>query len=360
MTQRQRSARRPFRTLAFVTLLGSCSHGEPFTAPDGSVDGPLVPGNPLRLTYSDGGALEPIWTPDGASVVYSYVRFGGGPLVDDERCLGVLTAGGGTLTREICSRSLFATQDEDAFGLPALSADGRLALHHRGQPAVPSTATDAILATTLDEPSAYSVVRSFPFQGDVFYIEPTSLRWLGESRLAFVGIAQEQIPPPCPECPPLLIDYGHSVLVADPAVPAVATEVPGTLDATSVSGGETADVIYFTLATDSRVFRMELSSGAVTTAHDFGPRRIARGVHFAGGRIVAVTEGRVLLHAGRPAPSRAPTSAAGCTSPSPGPGAVGPRRGRRRFMGVSRAPPFSPEREVRGWPEGAPLSGGKP
>ncbi|HEU5050998.1 MAG TPA: hypothetical protein VFU00_11770 [Gemmatimonadales bacterium] len=298
MTQRQRSARRPFHTLVLLALLGGCSHGEPFTAPDGSVDGPLVPGIPSRLTYSDAGATGPIWTPDGGSIVYSYVRYGGGFLVDDERCLGVLPAGGGTIGREICSRSVFATQSADAFDLPALSETGRLAFHHRGQPAVPTTAGDAILAATLDDPSTYTVVRSFPFQGDAFYIRPASLRWLGDSRLAFVGMAQEQIPPPCPECPPLLVEYAHQVLVADPAVPAVATAVPGTLYATSVSGGESADVIYFTLATDSRVFRLELGSGAVTTAHDFGPGVIARDVHFAAGRVVAVIEGRVLLHAG--------------------------------------------------------------
>ena len=283
-------------TLPTLLLLAACSHSEPFTAPDEPLDVPLSPGVPLRLTYADGDPTAPTWTHDGDSVLYSYTRRGGGFLVEEERCLAVLPVTGGTIGREICSRSVFATQSADVFDLPALSPGGQLAFLHDGQPAAGGTAAEALLAAPFATPSAYTVIRSFPFQGDVFYVGLAFPRWVDESRIVGIGIAEEQIPPVCDQCPPTLIRYGHSILIGDATAPGSMAPLAGSELATSVAPGETSDVIYYTLGNDSRIYRRSLSTGETTVAHDFGAPAIARDVHFAAGRLVAVVGGSVLLH----------------------------------------------------------------
>lgn len=279
-----------------LLLLAACGHSEPFDVPSDGLDGPLIPGNPVRLTYADLGATAPTWTPDGTSVVYSYVRRGGGPTVSSERCIGILPATGGTITREICSRSVFFTQAGDSFDWPAVSPDSQLAFHHVGQPAGASAAVDALLLAPLSDPTAIRPLRSFPFQGpDAFYVGLSSLRWLGASRLAFVGTAEE-IYEPCPPpgaCDPVLVPYGRNIMQIDPSAPGAVSVVPGTLFATSVSAGTSADEIYFTLAGDSRVLRELLSTGEIGVVHDFAPEGIARDVHYADGNLVVVVAGHV-------------------------------------------------------------------
>jgi hypothetical protein len=282
-------------TLPILLLLAACSHSEPFTAPDEPLDGPLSPAVPVRLTYADGGPTAPIWTQDGDSIVYSYRRRGGGFVVNEEGCLAILPAGGGTIRREICSRSVFPTQSADVFDLPALSAAGRLAFFHDGQPAAAGTGAEAILVAPFDTPSAYTMVRTFPFQADVFYVAPASLSWLDESRLVFVGIAEEQYTP-CDDCNPILVRYGRAILTADAATPGAVGVVPGTQFATSVTVGESSDIIYYTLTNDARIYRQVLSSGEITTVHDFGAPAIARDVSFTAGRLVVIADGSVPVY----------------------------------------------------------------
>src|SRR5437879_277497 len=66
--------------------------------------------------------------------------------------------------------------------------------------------------------------------------------------------------------------------------------IPGTRFASSVAAGESADIIYYTLGGDSRVYRRVLSSGSVSVAHDFGGG-IARDVQVVGSRLIAVVGG---------------------------------------------------------------------
>jgi hypothetical protein len=60
-----------------------------------------------------------------------------------------------------------------------------------------------------------------------------------------------------------------------------------------VSAGSGEDELYYTLGGDARIYRQELSSGAVSVVHDFGSAGIARDVHVVGNRLAAVVGGRV-------------------------------------------------------------------
>ena len=130
----------------------------------------------------------------------------------------------------------------------------------------------------------------------MFYVGLASPRWVDDTRIVGIGLAEEQIPPVCETCTPTLIRYGHSILIAVATTPGSMSPIPGTELATSVSAGETSDLIYYTLGNDSRIYRRSLSTGETVVVHDFGAPAIARDVHYAAGKLVAVVGGSVLLH----------------------------------------------------------------
>ena len=68
--------------------------------------------------------------------------------------------------------------------------------------------------------------------------------------------------------------------------------LPGSDQASSVAVAG-SDTVYYTTNGDSRVYRLVLSTEAITVVHDFGLAGIARDVQVAGGRLVAVVGGSV-------------------------------------------------------------------
>src|SRR5207249_1196068 len=102
------------------------------------------------------------------------------------------------------------------------------------------------------------------------------LRWLGSDVLVYLAQRVGYVAP-CRGCELDTVRTGVELATLDRSLPTPAPVVlPGTQNASSVAGGETADVIYYTLSGDSRVFRRVLSSGADSVVHDFGAVGIAR------------------------------------------------------------------------------------
>jgi hypothetical protein len=273
-----------------VLAIAACGHGEPFAAPDSDLDGPLAPGEPARLTYGD-GVGEPGWLPDGSSIIYGGPRLAGDRL---DRCLSVLPATGGTVRREICHPSIFDESVVDVFGSPDVSAGGLLAFHYVNAPGGGNPAFAGIFAAPLDAPVVTSAVRSVPFTGPdgLFYVGVSHPRWLGETGIVFVAYAQELVIP-CGGCDAQVYTHPRTLFRAAAAPGGALVPVPGGAFATSVSAGATADEIYFTLAADTRIYHLRLSTGEQTVVHDFAADGIARDVHFGGGRLTAIAGGKL-------------------------------------------------------------------
>ena len=81
-----------------------------------------------------------------------------------------------------------------------------------------------------------------------------------------------------------------SLDIAAGATPSV---IPGTDFASSVSPGLAQDEVFYTVGGDSRVFRINLSTGDGGVVYDFGSAGVARDVHVAGNRMAAIVGGRV-------------------------------------------------------------------
>lgn len=286
------------RLMLLIPLAAACGHSEPFTAPDTGLDQPRVPGNPARLTYATGTEMAPAWTPDGASIVYSFELTDRPGSPEADRCLGVMPVGGGTVEREICNPSAFEADSTETYDWPALNAAGDLAYVRSTRPSsVNDNRFGSLLVAPYANPAASRELRSFPFQGvSAFYPALSSLRWLSDDELVFIAVAEEIVNPCGPVFPcEQLVRYGreiHRLVASDPGP---STAVAGTSLATSVAPGESADVIYFTLANDSRVYRQTLSTGTSAAVHDFGGP-IARDVHYAAGRLAVIVGGQVTVH----------------------------------------------------------------
>ncbi|MGH7509159.1 MAG: TolB family protein [Gemmatimonadales bacterium] len=279
--------------LALLLLIG-CRHTDPFgSAPQGT-DQPFDPGPPARLTLNHGPDRGAAWLPDGSGILYSAQQLGRS---DHDVCLALIPPSGGTQRRLTCDLSPTGVDSTDAIETPAPLPDGRLAFVTAGSPVNALTPGSAGIALgSVTDPRTRTVLRALPYTipGERLHSGASQLRWLGQSRLVYLG-ERVEYRRTCPSCPQWdTLTMGLDVTLLDVGEPgALPRRVPGTDLASGVSAGSDEDEVYYTVAGDARVFRRALSTGVVSVAHDFGPAGIARDVHVVGSRMAAVVGGRV-------------------------------------------------------------------
>lgn len=252
---------------ALPALLGAaCAHDAPFMPHDPNTLVPFADTEPARLTLSGFPDRGPVWLPDGASFIYSYVHIDS---PERDRCLGILSRNGGQRLHEICRRTLGDRDSIDVLDLPAVSPAGRLAYLRSAATLFDSDIPrhTELVAGTLDAPFDGPVLRSIPFVGPdgAFYVSLSQPRWVGESGLVFIAQVEE-IVAPCPGCDPevIRVDAGIVHLAADGS--GTVSPLAGTEAATSVAVDGTG--ILLTRTGDTRIYRRSLSTGEETVAHD--------------------------------------------------------------------------------------------
>jgi hypothetical protein len=282
---------RPRVILSLALAVSGCGHSTPFQSGDAQSSQPFSGGSPRRVTYNLGEDRAPAWLPDESGFVYSFERT---DRPDHDRCLAVLPPDGGRIVRIICDRTPAADDSTNVLSDPAVDATGRLAYIVEGSltGAVGPSYTALVLGTLVD-PVSVRVLRIFPDLSldPALHEGASQIRWLGPSSLVYLA-ERVGYPRPCRYCALDTVRTGADIerfeLTGPP--PAVAV-VPGTGDASGVAVGESADVIYYTLGGDARVYRRALSTGAVTVVHSFSG--IARDVQVVGSRLIAVVGGNV-------------------------------------------------------------------
>lgn len=252
-----------------VTAVLGCGHSDAF-AP--RVYGPTQPFNappPTRLTLNPGEDVMPLWLPSG-DIMFSAERL---DRPDRDRCLAIMPAVGGAITRYVCRTS--ASNDSiDALN-EAAAAGGRVAYVRAASYRLPippiSPSVEAIVVAPLADPNASRTLRDLP------YFAPSNrthwgishLQWLDSTHLVYVG---EDVthPRPCSQCSLDTVRVGLEIATLDiaPATPVV-TIVPGTDSASSVAIGATSDTIYFTRAGDAVAYRHVFSTDVTDSIHDF-------------------------------------------------------------------------------------------
>ena len=276
-------------TLLLALFALACSHTDPFDTPPYGTNEPFDPTPPARLTLNGGPDRGPSWLPDGSGIVYSTQQLS---RADADVCLAELPPTGGTQRRLLCDLPPALAGDRNAAEWPVASADGRVAFVQASSAINgPNPSREAIVVGPLLDPAKASEVQAIfsPPGGTQHTV--TQLRWQDQNRLVYLD-ALAGYRQACLQCRLDTVVTGTAVGLLDLASRGHAP-VPGTDFASGVSPGESADEVYYTLGGDPRVFRRVLSTGDVTVAHDFGALGIARDVHVAGGRLVAVVGGRV-------------------------------------------------------------------
>jgi WD40 repeat protein len=280
-----------------LLLLGvACGHDAALTPGVYPPGRPFNSGPLVRLTFNPGADLDPVWLPDGSGVLYTRERTDRSDL---DRCLSLLPPGGGTIARDICDRVPAADDSVDAFTAAAVSPAGRIAYIRAtapltlGWPKAPLAAQ--LVVASWEEPSAAQALRSVPFPGPsgTALQGVSQVRWLGDTSLVFIGAVVDYVAV-CPGC--TLIDTlatGHEIVRLDFGGPAVVLSMLPGSDQASSAATAGADTVYFTRNGDSRVLRLQLSTGTVAVVHDFGSGAIARDAQVAAGRLLAVVGGKV-------------------------------------------------------------------
>jgi hypothetical protein len=282
-------ATRP-RLLPIFLLLG-CGHSEPFTNPDTGTDQPFDPGPPVRLTANPGGDLQPAWTADGSGLLYSVSD----PTRNDrDICLGLIPAGNDRQSELWCDVPE-GFQRSDAVLATGPGPDGRMAFlasatsltnfnpEHTGLRVAPGP-----------DPNGGAQVLHLPYSRGTGLVNWAGrLRWIQGDRLAYLGQTlkvRQQCHFACTPPDTTITSIGVELLDLGSGAPVA---LPGTARATGLATIADGAVVLYTLAGDSRIFRRNLASGAVTVAHDFGAAGIARDLDASGTRIAAVVGGLV-------------------------------------------------------------------
>lgn len=273
---------------------GACEHSRP--AEPGAVEPPPPLGGPppVRLTFNSDSEWNPVFTRDGSGILYSFALPG---RIDRDRCLGLLPAAGGTLVGELCWRSGNDLDSVDVVVTAAESPSGRLAfVADRGSRHSAFPTARALLVGRPHDPENAELALGFPTQGGgtifVWY-GARDLTWLDDSTLVFAAQRYGYSGGGAGSQPDTLIT-GIEVVKLD-----LRTDPPGvrvyplTRYASSVGAGPGPGMVIFTAGGDSRVFTLNLASGAVGVLYDFGALGIARDARLVNGKLVAVVGGFV-------------------------------------------------------------------
>jgi hypothetical protein len=247
---------------------------------------------PRRLTFSPGDDRTPSWLPDGSAILYSSERE---DQADHDRCLTLLPPEGGTILDQFCPTDPLQSDSTNLFDAAAVSSDGRVFMHKVISWIGQQKLGEAFLALgDFSDPVAAVNLSRLPYTAPNGKIHSSirSPAWISDD--AVVYLAEMLFFQGSSFFPDTFVT-GLDIVRLDLSGAAPVFEVvPGTDNASSVAVTGEPNVIYYTLGGDSKVYRRDLGSGAVTVFFDFGPGEIVRDVAVDGTRLVAVVGGSVL------------------------------------------------------------------
>lgn len=273
-------------TIGWIGSATSCGHDEPFSVNQYAPRGPFSSSFPRRITFNQGDDRTPSWLPDGSGILYSSERV---DRPDHDRCLTVLPPEGGTILKRFCPTSPIEDDSTNLFESAAVSPEGRVFYHQVtswiGQQKLGES---SLQLGSMEDPVNSTRLTLVPYMAPTGTIHSSirSPAWTGPNTVVYLA---EQLFYQGSTFYPDTFFTGLDIVRLDvSASPLVFEVIPGTHYASSVAVTKEPDVIYYTLGGDSRVYRRDLSSGAITAVHDFGTGNIVRDVAISGTRLVAV------------------------------------------------------------------------
>ena len=172
-----------------MVLLGACAHSDPFTTSStgNGNTGPFADGPVVQLTFNPDQDYWPMWTQDGAGVLYSYVPPGRSNL---GRCLGILPAGGGVRIWSLCDDRVTMIDSTRSFAAFSLDSSGRLLyLEVVGTLRGGSPSGTVLWLADTTAPFQRRAIGSFPRPiGDSVIDWLADIRWTGQNEFVALGL----------------------------------------------------------------------------------------------------------------------------------------------------------------------------
>ena len=270
--------------LALAALLGACEHAQPYGAAALGPEGPFSSAFPRQLTFNLLGDVQPAWLPGVAGIIYSLSA--GAPA--NMHCLGILPPEGGRPVQTFCHAPTPGGDSTTALWQPAVSGAGLLAYVREVAKvdAVTPDSTELVLGS-LTAPDPGRILLAVPYTAPDGTLQTgvRDLHWLHEGTLVFLGGTVAYSYPPYPwDTTFAPIEIMRLSVGGDSTYPAV---VPGTAGATSLATDSQA-VMYYTLAGDSRVYRLPEGAASATVWYDFGAAGVPTRIQVAGDVLVAL------------------------------------------------------------------------
>ncbi len=256
--------------LVIALLTGSC-HSDSYDTPSVSPLGPFNNADPVQLTFNVERDYWPAWTEDGAGILYQFAQTGH---ADDDRCIGLVPAAGGTRIWSFCDDRLSQRDSSNSFSAFALRPDGTLlyleAVGRAGSAAggvtrIRPDATVLWLADTA-RPLERRKLLTFPVHIDdslVTWLQDVA--WDGPHRFFALASDFEPTGSICPPYPAVIDSafYGEMVVrgVID-SIGVTLTQVQGTGGAASYSIAENGASLVITRRGSLDIARVPIDGGA--------------------------------------------------------------------------------------------------
>ncbi len=268
---------------AFV--LGACEHAQPYGPAAVGPEGPFSPAFPRQLTFNPLGDVQPAWLPGAAGIIYSLSA--GGPA--NVHCLGILPPEGGRPVQTFCHPPTPGGDSTTALWQPAVSGAGLLAYVREVSGVSVTPDTSELVLASLAAPDPGRVLLALPYTAPDSTLQTglRDLQWLHAGTLVFRGGTVAYSYPPYPwDTTFVPIEIMRLNVGGDSTYPTV---VPGTANATSLAVDSEA-VMYYTLAGDSRVYRLPEGAASATVWYDFGAAGAPTRISVAGNILVALVD----------------------------------------------------------------------
>ncbi|HEX3928231.1 MAG TPA: hypothetical protein VHW65_09535 [Gemmatimonadales bacterium] len=274
-----------------LIALVACGHSEPFTGTAAETHGPSSAGTPVQFTFNPAADYAPALTQDGRGILYAYAQPGRG---DDDRCVGMLPAAGGTQLWSMCDNEIGQQDSTNGFSAYAAGDDGRLLYFEATSPAglfgTPVTRTLWLADTAT--PFVRRALARFPVTVGSTSIEwLTDVEWTGPTSFVAIGSVLEARFV-CKACVAADTFFAGANVIAgaitSTGVGLVA--VPGTENASVYAIAEQGASVIFATNGSLNIQRVALAGGAATTIAALTSGDAVTGLSCLGTTCVATTD----------------------------------------------------------------------
>jgi len=282
--------------LAAMLATTACAHSDAFqtTLPPRDND-PFDAAIPVRLTYDAGIDGFQSFSPDGSKLLFAFQPR---DRPDNDRCIGVMPAGGGP-REEFCDNTGVGAFLTDALEYPAVNAQGDL-LYARYVSGIgdfiANTGETTLRLARIEAPREGRIILQLPTMiNAVGMTRIGTIRWADATTFYFVAEEMTLARNPISRTFHDTVTFGRGLVRGRVnGTEATFEAVNGIVDASGFDLSAGRDTIFFTRTNDSRLYAVAVSASVARVVHESprvgGRPRVLRDPVRTGNLVLAVSQ----------------------------------------------------------------------